>query len=494
MLNYIDFVHFLFFRHILEKNENFLNESIRRAFDFTVEKEDDMGKQLVWQDRFNIGVETIDREHKKLFSIINKLLAFTEEEAKSQWVCEEGIKYFKGHAMKHFAEEEVYMASIGYEGFEMHRRLHDNFRTKTLPELEKELRRTNFSQDAIKHFLGVCAGWLIGHTLTEDHAMAGKTLSKWDNLLPEDEQNAMKQSIVSLVYDLFRLKAELISGHYSGEKFGRGIYYRMLYEKKDGGKWEVLMAFEEKLLLNTVGKMMNTKSDKMNVMLMNTSRYTAQQFVSSLRGHFPSTELCELEEENLLNYEQFQTIFQKKKPRCSLLFNTGGSGYFAFCVFTSQEEKRKTNMNEIAPSIKADNAMVEIKKYLKNNKESKKEKILIVDDSAVVLQAMKGLFEGSYQVTVAKSGMSAIRSITLDKPDLVLLDYDMPVCDGKQVLEMIRSEEEFTDIAVIFLTGKIDKERVEKVVALKPEGYLLKGLKPEEIKKNVDDFFSSKKR
>ena len=80
-----------------------------------------MGRQLVWEERFNIGVEVIDKEHKKLFSIMNRLLAFTEEEMKSQWVCEEGIKYFKGHAMKHFSEEEVYMASINYKGFETHK-------------------------------------------------------------------------------------------------------------------------------------------------------------------------------------------------------------------------------------------------------------------------------------------------------------------------------------------------------------------------------------
>ena len=171
-----------------------------------------MGRQLVWQDRFNIGVEVIDREHRKLFSIMNKLLEFTEDESKSQWVCEEGIKYFKGHAMKHFTEEEVYMASINYKGFETHRRIHDNFRKKTLPELEKELKQTRYAPDSIKHFLGVCAGWLIGHTLTEDCAITGKTLSKWKNLLPEEEQTAMKLTIRSLVYDLFRLKAQVKIG------------------------------------------------------------------------------------------------------------------------------------------------------------------------------------------------------------------------------------------------------------------------------------------
>ena len=89
-----------------------------------------MGKQIVWEDRFNIGVEAIDREHKKLFGIINKLLALKDQEDKSQWICQEGIKYFKDHAMKHFTQEEAYMAAIHYIGFDTHRRIHDDFRQK----------------------------------------------------------------------------------------------------------------------------------------------------------------------------------------------------------------------------------------------------------------------------------------------------------------------------------------------------------------------------
>ena len=144
-----------------------------------------MGNQLVWQDRFNIGVESIDREHKKLFSILNKMLRYRDQPDKMEWVCREGIKYFKDHAMRHFTDEEAYMASIGYEGFEMHRKVHDNFRKNTLPALERELDQTSYSADAINHFLGVCAGWLVGHTLTEDSAITGETISKWTDLMPE---------------------------------------------------------------------------------------------------------------------------------------------------------------------------------------------------------------------------------------------------------------------------------------------------------------------
>ncbi len=76
-----------------------------------------MENQLVWEKRFNIGVDVIDKEHQKLFRIINKLFTFGEDEEKSEWVCREGIKYFKDHAMKHFADEEAYMESINYKVF-----------------------------------------------------------------------------------------------------------------------------------------------------------------------------------------------------------------------------------------------------------------------------------------------------------------------------------------------------------------------------------------
>ena len=441
------------------------------------------GSQFVWQDRFNTGVDIIDREHKKLFSILKRLFTYGQNEAKSQWVCQEGIKYFKEHAMKHFAEEEVYMASINYSGFDMHRRLHDTFRKKTLPEIEKELYQTRFSADAIEHFLGVCAGWLIGHTLTEDQAITGKTVSKWVGLLPEEEQDAMGKVVIQLLYDLFRLNARIISESYGGEKFGNGIYYRLVYGSPKGDRWEVFMVFEERLLVNTIGDIMGFGTDKVDVMMVNATRYVAKQLVERIRVYIPSDEPYEVKEENLLTYDQFERAFAGEKPQCSLLLDTG-EGYFAFCVMAPH-----LLQETIGSSIKPENAMKEIKKYLDENKAQDKKKILVVDDSGIVREAMKGLLGKDYEVVLASSGVSAIRCMLVDRPDLVLLDYEMPVCNGRQVLEMIRAEEELADTPVIFLTGTYDEESVRKVIALRPAGYLLKTLNPQEIRKNVDAFF-----
>lgn len=447
-----------------------------------------MEEQVMWQERFNIGVENIDKEHQKLFGIMNKMIRFGELPEKHQWICDEGIKFFKAHAVKHFAEEEEYMLSAGYKEYKTHKLLHDNFREVTLPQLEWELEQTGYSVAAVNHFLGVCTGWLIGHTLTEDLAIVGEGESKWGELLPEEEQASMGEAISHLVYDMFRLKTQLISRQYGGEKFGNGIYYRLVYETDADREWEVILVFEEKLLLNTVGKMIDVKTDKVNSMIINATRYTAKQFVEKLKRYFPSADLRKVKAENLLNYEQFQQVLEKKKLQFSLLFDTG-AGYFAFCVSAPHLLEKGVGSN-----IKVENAMSEIEEYLKNNmaeekEQKKKKKVLVVDDSGLMRQAIKQLLDEDYEVALAQSGMAAIRSITLNRPDLVLLDYEMPVCDGRQVLDMIRAEEETADIPVIFLTGRGDKESIQKIVPLKPAGYLLKTMKPEEIKKSIDKFF-----
>lgn len=100
--------------------------------------------------------------------------------------------------------------------------------------------------------------------------------------------------------------------------------------------------------------------------------------------------------------------------------------------------------------------------------------ILFVDDDAVLLRRMKRLVQGKHRVSIASSGAQAMTLIGKDKPHLIFLDYDMPVCDGKMVLEMIRSEENLKNIPVVFLTGKAEKKYVDAVLALNPAGYLLK--------------------
>lgn len=131
--------------------------------------------------------------------------------------------------------------------------------------------------------------------------------------------------------------------------------------------------------------------------------------------------------------------------------------------------------------------------YIKKCGKHIKKKILVVDDSGAMLRNVKGWLEDKYQVILANSGAMAIKYLATNRPDLVLLDYEMPVVDGRQVLEMIRTETDFCDVPVIFLTSKNDKESIMKVLDLKPEGYLLKSMEPTQIMQEIDTFFEKRK-
>lgn len=109
-----------------------------------------------------------------------------------------------------------------------------------------------------------------------------------------------------------------------------------------------------------------------------------------------------------------------------------------------------------------------------NEPATEKKRVLVVDDNGPTLRTIKGMLEENYEVQIAPSGMKAMTSIGKLRPDLILLDYDMPVCDGRQTLEMIRADEDLADIPVIFLTSVNDREHIERVLALHPQGYLLK--------------------
>lgn len=103
-----------------------------------------------------------------------------------------------------------------------------------------------------------------------------------------------------------------------------------------------------------------------------------------------------------------------------------------------------------------------------------KKHILVVDDNGTTLRTVKAMLEEEFEVSLAISGTQAMTSMGKKRPDLILLDYEMPVCDGRMTLEMIRADEDLCDIPVIFLTGMNSREHIQAVLDLHPAGYYLK--------------------
>ncbi len=122
---------------------------------------------------------------------------------------------------------------------------------------------------------------------------------------------------------------------------------------------------------------------------------------------------------------------------------------------------------------------------------SGRKRILVVDDSGPTLLTIKRWLEGKYDVSVVNSARNALTFLEMKGTDLILLDYEMPVKNGREMLEELHNNPDLKNIPVIFLSGKADAHIVSEILDLKPQGYLLKSMPSEDIVERIDEFFAS---
>lgn len=144
--------------------------------------------------------------------------------------------------------------------------------------------------------------------------------------------------------------------------------------------------------------------------------------------------------------------------------------------------------------LSMDDLMKCIKKYMaENTGENRKKTVLIVDDDITYMRTVYEWLKDTYHVGMASNGVQAISYLARNKADLVLLDYEMPVANGPQVLEMLKNDSETGQIPVMFLTGHGDRDSVLSVVSLSPVDYLLKSIDKPTLLKKLSDFFARKR-
>ena len=115
--------------------------------------------------------------------------------------------------------------------------------------------------------------------------------------------------------------------------------------------------------------------------------------------------------------------------------------------------------------------------------------ILLVDDDAVMIRTLREGLSSSYKVLPANSGLNALKILERVKPDLILLDYEMPEMNGTQVFEVLKRNSDLSKIPVMFLTAKTDQDSLEKIEELRPQGHMLKTLPLKEIKERLQEYF-----
>ena len=103
-----------------------------------------------------------------------------------------------------------------------------------------------------------------------------------------------------------------------------------------------------------------------------------------------------------------------------------------------------------------------------------RKKIMVVDDSSTMLLMEQVLLRRRYEVVQANSGVQALRLAPEQRPDLILLDVNMPTIDGLETCRLLRSREATKTTPIIMVTTQSAKDIVDAAYASGASDYVTK--------------------
>jgi DNA-binding response OmpR family regulator len=121
-------------------------------------------------------------------------------------------------------------------------------------------------------------------------------------------------------------------------------------------------------------------------------------------------------------------------------------------------------------------------------------RIILADDDEIVGEvARDALIDAGHAVGVLSDGKEALRTIRAKRPDLVILDCNMPEMGGILVLREMRNAPELCDIPVLILTGRQSQQDVDLAMYNGADDYLKKPLDPDELVFRVEELLARPK-
>ncbi|MGR8931804.1 MAG: bacteriohemerythrin [Gammaproteobacteria bacterium] len=115
--------------------------------------------EFIWNDRYKVGDETIDAQHRALFELADEIVGVTDNARVTHL-----LMLFYQHAREHFSTEEQLMKQVAYPGYESHLQAHNQMLDK-LVEISEIVQKHQWNPSDIKVFVN---RWVLVHILDED--------------------------------------------------------------------------------------------------------------------------------------------------------------------------------------------------------------------------------------------------------------------------------------------------------------------------------------
>lgn len=114
-----------------------------------------------------------------------------------------------------------------------------------------------------------------------------------------------------------------------------------------------------------------------------------------------------------------------------------------------------------------------------------KKTVLTVDDDMNYLKTVRSYLRDEYNVIMINSSKLAMEYLSKYIPDIILLDYHMPLYNGTAIMNMVHKEFALRNVPVIVVSGSLSIEDMQECVKFNPAGYIVKPVTKEGLKESI---------
>ncbi|MGI6566498.1 MAG: bacteriohemerythrin [Limnochordia bacterium] len=124
----------------------------------------------MWKDKYKIGVELIDGQHRELFGRVSSFLQAVQGEGDWEVKLEQvksTLQFMQNYVVEHFEAEEAFQRQIGFPEYEKHKQVHDEFKS-TVNDYAETFVKEGYTQELVQELGAKLMTWLIMHVAAAD--------------------------------------------------------------------------------------------------------------------------------------------------------------------------------------------------------------------------------------------------------------------------------------------------------------------------------------
>ncbi len=119
-------------------------------------------------------------------------------------------------------------------------------------------------------------------------------------------------------------------------------------------------------------------------------------------------------------------------------------------------------------------------------KSEEKKTVLMIDDDMSYLKQLNNMLQDKYNVVVINSAKLALQYLLKHVPDVIVLDYQMPLYNGASMMKLIQKSTVGSEIPVIILSGALSREVLQECYLYNPAACLAKPVSKEVLEENIE--------